>query len=156
MFCRMLVLKAKHSLTGKSPFPLLKAVRQAATPPTDWASLKRDHALDAYSEDQLVEAIKKLTGCSTSDLLEALGKVQSQDVLLLILHHVILLANEIGQPRGTPLVETGSGGPDGEDTPRPKRPLASETTSSVPEKHIREEVHCPPVLSCELMIAWSS
>ena len=117
-----------------------------ATPPTDWARLKRDHALGVYLKDHLVEEIEKLTGCSASDLLEALEKVQSQDVLLLILHYAILLANEIGQPRGTPLVETGSGGTDGEDTPRQKRPLASATTSSVPGKCIREEVHCPPVL----------
>ena len=127
-----------------------------ATPPTDWARLKRDHALGVYLKDHLVEEIEKLTGCSASDLLEALGKVKSQEMLLFILHHAILLANEIGQPRGTPLVETGSGDSDGEDTQRPKRTLASETTSAVPEKRIQEEVRCPPVLTCELMIAWSS
>ncbi|XP_064645442.1 uncharacterized protein LOC135498872 isoform X2 [Lineus longissimus] len=69
--------------------------------PESWLGWTRINLLENLDSDGIATAFKKLTGENIGDVLAALGKQSGAGVALL--HHAIVLANEIGQPVGQPL-----------------------------------------------------
>ncbi|XP_064637855.1 uncharacterized protein LOC135494034 [Lineus longissimus] len=94
-------LKKKHSLVGKSLLPLFARFNGSPDEPRELARMDKDQPLENLDSDGIATAFKKLTGENIGDVLAALGKQSGAGVALL--HHAIVLANEIGQPVGQPL-----------------------------------------------------
>ncbi|XP_064641919.1 uncharacterized protein LOC135496488 [Lineus longissimus] len=94
-------LKKKHSLVGKSLLPLFARFNGSPDEPRELARMGKDQPLENLDSDGIATAFKKLTGENIGDVLAALGKQSGAGVALL--HHAIVLANEIGQPVGQPL-----------------------------------------------------
>ena len=128
------VLKPKHSLVGRNYLPVLTKLRAATDPPVEWARLKKDHALEDYSKEELLENIEGLLGVPAPDVLACAGRDDNIQSARLALHYVILQCNLSGQPKGIPLVDvhtppdiTGMGGAGGSRDwePPPKRTKAA-------------------------------
>ena len=94
------VLRAKHTLKGRSVVPLVKRLRNGGDIPS-LARLARDVDPEKMSRRDLLAAITKLTGeRQPADLWQMAGKGEepTDDDLRVVLHHSITLANELGQP----------------------------------------------------------
>ena len=93
------VLRPKHTLRGKSVTPLIKRLRDNERI-ASFARLARDVDMADMEREDLVTAIKKLTGEAPADLFMMAGKMDSidEDDLRILLHHTITVANELGQP----------------------------------------------------------
>ena len=99
------VLRAKHTLKGRSVVPLVKRLRNGGDIPA-LARLARDVDPEKMSRRDLLAAITKLTGeRQPADLWQMAGKGEepTDDDLRVVLHHSITLANELGQPLEGPL-----------------------------------------------------
>ncbi len=97
------VLRPKHNLLGRSILPLIVKLRGEEGEPQEWARLIKDVALADYGEADFKREFQGLTGHPLDDTLAAAGKPQTVEQYRLAVHHAILLANEVGQPRGQQL-----------------------------------------------------
>ncbi len=122
----LLVLKPKHSLVNVPPFRLINKLREADTPPMAWAHLKKGHAVDSYSEEQLQTELEGLVGAPAADILAAASKPSTKVNLQIALHLAIGEANAYGQPpTKTPQKQNGAG---------PSRALPAEEPGSLPTR----------------------
>ena len=99
-------LKQGHSLKGKDTFPVVLSLKHLAPTeerPTeaDLASVSKKYPLGSYSDPELKVELKKLTGYSVDDILQAAGLESGRQEYLLALHCVVLQANEMGAPEGS-------------------------------------------------------
>ena len=111
-----LVLKPRHTLIGKGLLPMILEFKSfsADIGVADLARLKKDHALENYSLDELATEFKKLTGEELKDVMTLSGKDLNLDNAQQLMHKAILFANLIGGSKGSTLttavvVNTDSG-----------------------------------------------
>jgi len=113
-----LVLKPRHTLIGKGLLPMILEFKSSTADigVADLARLKKDHALENYSLDELATEFKKLTGEleELKDVMILSGKDLNLDNAQQLMHKAILFANLIGGPKGSALttavvVNTDSG-----------------------------------------------
>ncbi len=68
---QMASLKKGHSLVGRSPYPIIKAIKEFdGRLPEELARIKKDHPLDLYSEDQLTDELSGIMGIPTAHIFE--------------------------------------------------------------------------------------
>lgn len=96
------VLKARYTLWGRSILPLIGRVRQAENVRA-LARFNKEKALDTYDDTTIKMEFHQLTGHVLDEVLAAAGQEATRQNRLLAAHHAILLANDMGQPRGQQL-----------------------------------------------------
>ncbi len=97
------VLKPRHNLLGRSVLPLVTRLARADAAPPEWARLTRDTALLDYSQDDIRREFLGMTGQPLDETLEAAQKEPTLENSHMAIHCAIVLANEIGQPKGQQL-----------------------------------------------------
>ncbi|XP_062574215.1 uncharacterized protein LOC134236043 [Saccostrea cucullata] len=97
------VLKRRHSLRGKDLFPVIKELRGLEQPVKQFARYKINTPLEDMDKEEVINAVRELTGESEKDCLQTAGREMSDENLRTLLHLVILRANEFGQPAGQEL-----------------------------------------------------
>ncbi|XP_064645441.1 uncharacterized protein LOC135498872 isoform X1 [Lineus longissimus] len=110
--------------------------------PESWLGWTRINLLENLDSDGIATAFKKLTGENIGDVLAALGKQSGAGVALL--HHAIVLANEIGQPVGQPLRDPPITPPgvsdDVSEPPRKVQRIACQATVADPVQKAKAKV----------------
>ena len=102
------VLKEKHSHLGKGVLPVILDLKATGPElPSPLARLKKDHPLDSYKPEEIVNEFKRLTGEEINDVLALAGREVNMDNFLHATHLAIIHANNIGAPRGAVLVQPG-------------------------------------------------
>ena len=71
--------------------------------PRNFARLKKDHPLEKYTLEELLDEYEGLTGEDIGDIILLAGVDRSIESVRMILHFAILHANIVGAPRGQPL-----------------------------------------------------
>lgn len=101
------MLKPKHSLLGKSLFPVIMELKsnQPGMQIDTFERLKKDHPLEKYSLEELKVEFNRLTGETIQSLLIILSQEESVDLVRKIMHFSILHANNVGAPKGQVLTE---------------------------------------------------
>ena len=118
------VLKLRHSLKGKNLLPVaVKAKAAGGTTPTEFARLKRDHPLERYTLDELVDEFERLTGEDVGDIFMMAGFDATVDNMRLVMHFAIIQANLVGAPKGKALVVTSVGPIGGPSTSQSERSI---------------------------------
>ena len=118
----MSVLKAKHSLLGKSLLPVIREMKGDTTPER-LNRLKKEHLLERYSLGELKTDFFRLTGEPAESIFEILGSDISLEGLQRQVHFSIAEANLHGAPKGQLLTVTDdvpvlpSGSSSGSSTP---------------------------------------
>ncbi len=111
------VLKARHSLVGKNPFPVANLLRGADTQPVVLARLKKEHPLERYTHDQCRQEFEGLVGCPVADVLSAATKEDTHANVRMALHFAIMEANTRGQPKAqVPVIDLVGQGSNKEKT----------------------------------------
>lgn len=109
-----MLLKAKHSMVGKSLIPVINQVKLHNDGITiQWARLKQDHSLESYTLNELYSEFEQLTGETMKDVISLTGKDDNISTARLLMHYSIVQANTVGGPRGHELPDkprTGVGG----------------------------------------------
>ena len=91
------VLRRKHSLRDASKARLVHRLRDGHGVNGPLARLSRDSRTEEMSEDNLRQAIRRLTGERPEDLFDMAGVEEDRQALQACLHFAILEANERGQ-----------------------------------------------------------
>ena len=101
------VLKAKHSLVGRSMIPIIIEMKGSDDMGGDgqFARLKKDHPLEHYNMEELTSEFKKLTGENVADILTLAGKQMEEQCIRYCMHLAIIHANAAGAPKGQTLTE---------------------------------------------------
>ena len=104
------VLKAKHSLVGRSMIPIIIEMKGSDDMGGDgqFARLKKDHPLEHYNMEELTSVFKKLTGENVADILTLAGKQMEEQCIRYChdcMHLAIIHANAAGAPKGQTLTE---------------------------------------------------
>ncbi|KAJ8308870.1 LOW QUALITY PROTEIN: hypothetical protein KUTeg_013744, partial [Tegillarca granosa] len=95
-------------LIGKSLFPVIVKMKAMDEPldEREMARLKKEHPLTCYTEEDLMGLFEGLTGESVKDVLGVIGKDCTLHNLGILVHLVILHANQVGAPKSQPLRES--------------------------------------------------
>ncbi|KAJ8300927.1 hypothetical protein KUTeg_022446 [Tegillarca granosa] len=106
----MSVLKLKHNFIGKSLFPVIIKMKAMDEPldEREMARLKKEHPLTRYTEEDLIGHFEGLTGESVKDVLGVIGKNCTLDNFRILVHLVIIHANQVGAPKSQPLRESNN------------------------------------------------
>ncbi|XP_033745161.1 uncharacterized protein LOC117330783 isoform X3 [Pecten maximus] len=98
-------LKKRHTLKGRNVLPAVRRLQEGA-PVKALARMMAGRKTDDLSIRDVEKYVNELTDESLSDLLELAGK-NKEDIseARLLLHYLIVLANEKGQPQGQDLLE---------------------------------------------------
>ena len=105
----VVTLKAKHSLVGRSLLPVIMELMSATDTGGDGqlARLTKDHPLEHYNVEELINEFRKLTGDSLSDVLTLAGKTSDPENVRYAVHLAVVHANAAGPHRGQTLAVTG-------------------------------------------------
>ena len=84
--------------------PLVRRIRELGQPQGTWARLARDQRLEDLSQEDIKAAVRRVVGETAEDLLQMAGAnlPPTMEELRTVLHHSIVLANEVGQPLARP------------------------------------------------------
>ena len=94
-----IVLRRRRDLAGKPVvIQLIRRLRDAPQVDGPLAKLARDQRTEDLSEEDLMNAIRRLTGENPEELLQMAGRDNSKEELQYALHHTIIMCNEMGQP----------------------------------------------------------
>ncbi|XP_033744137.1 uncharacterized protein LOC117330027 [Pecten maximus] len=98
-------LKKRHTLKGRNVLPAIRRLQEGA-PVKALARMMAGRKTEDLSMRDVEKYVNELTDESLSDLLELAGK-NKEDIseARLLLHYLIVLANEKGQPQGQDLLE---------------------------------------------------
>lgn len=68
------VLKEKHSLIGRGILPVVMELKVGPPPSPPIARVKKDHPLEHYKLEELIQEFKRLTGEELTNVLTLAGK----------------------------------------------------------------------------------
>ena len=68
-----IVLKEKHSLVGRGVLPIVLELKAATPSEPPFARLKKDHPLEKYKLEELIQEFRKLSGEELPNVLNLAG-----------------------------------------------------------------------------------
>ncbi len=102
------VLKRKHSLKGLNLVPLVRRLRTVTESendmPKDLARADLNTDTESLSNEEMKQSFHAITGEEAVEMLDLAHREENTSNLRLLIHHTVIMANEVGQPRGQTLV----------------------------------------------------
>ena len=98
-----MTLKLRHSMIGKSVVPVVLRLKAWEEDERPTARLLKSHPLADYTEDELRDEFRKLSGEDAVEVLGLAGLEVTRVHLQRLLHCTILQSNAVGAPKGKTL-----------------------------------------------------